>query len=81
MKKSTNQKYENQFWWMLKICFGETPYKKYQKIKNVKKLTLMNAWKIFLRELFLLKEYIYLAQKLRALLSNKNGILHDWKSQ
>ena len=36
---------------------------------------------MFLVSPFLLKEYIYLAQIMRSLLINKNGILHCWKSQ
>ena len=62
------------------IFFGETSYEKYQKAKNVEQSILMNAQNILMIP-FLFKENVLLSPILKALLSNKNGILHFWKNQ
>ena len=59
--------------------FVRPPMKKMKKSKNVKHLNLMNVQNIFWCSPFYLRNIIYLAQIIRALLSNKNGILHFWK--
>ena len=78
---STNRKMrKTSFDELSKYFFGETSYEKYQKAKNVEQSILMNAQNIWMIP-FLFKENVLLSPILKALLSNKNGILHFWKNQ
>ena len=61
------------------LSWLDPPYEKDEKLKNVKQLILMNVQNNFFGEPRSHKEYNFLAQVLRALLSNKNGILYFWK--
>ena len=62
------------------IMLGYPPsMEKLGKSKNVNQLILMNVWNSFSYTPFYLGNIIYLAKILRALFSNKNGILHFWK--
>ena len=54
---------------------------KLEKSKNVNQLFLMNVQNIFWKSPLYLRNIIYLAKIARALLWNKNGILHFWKFQ
>ena len=55
------------------------PMEKTQKIENVKQLILMNVENDFFIDPFLPSKYHLFSQTLRALLRNKNGILHFCK--
>ena len=64
------------------IFFVRPPHmKNIKKSKKVKHLIVINVKNIVPWYMFYLKSIIYLDQILRALLSNKNGILNFWKSQ
>ena len=63
------------------LCLVIPPLLKTRKIENGQSINLDECLKTFLYTLFYLGHIIYLARILRALLSNKNGILHFWKSQ
>ena len=56
-------------------------YEKDHKIENVEQYILIDVQNCFWKTTFYLRNKFYLAKILRALLSNKNGILHYWKSQ
>ena len=58
-----------------------SPYEKDQKIKKIQTMNFDSCSKRFLYTHFYLRDIIYLSKILRALLSNKNGILHFWNSQ
>ena len=59
------------------IMFGyNPPMEKLEKSKNFNQLFLMNVQDIFLLAPFYLRNIIYLAKILRALLNNKNGVMY-----
>ena len=81
-ESSINRKMrKNEFWWMITIFFWlDPPYENDQKAENVKQFILINVQNnVFGCYLLYLRNVIYLAKILRALLSNKNEILHFWK--
>ena len=57
------------------------PMKNIKKPKNVKHLILINVQNDLFDTPHFLRIIIYLSKILKALSSNKNGILHFWKSQ
>ena len=59
-----------------KYGFGDTPYKKDQNIEKCKTTVLMNGRNNFSGETRVYLMDIFSAQILRALSSNKNGILY-----
>ena len=65
----------DQFLWL------DPPYEKDQKIEKCQTFNFDEYPKYFLYSLLYLRNILYLAQMMRALLSNKNGILHFEKSQ
>ena len=59
------------------LCLVIPPYGEIQKSRNINQSILMNVQNIYFdRTPFYLGNEIYLAKLLRALLSNKNRILH-----
>ena len=73
---------KNEFWWMITIFFWlDSPYENDQKPKNVKQFILINVQNNVFGDPFYLRNIYFFVQILRALLSNKNGILHFWKIQ
>ena len=79
-RKLSKSKYDI-FWWMIQIlCLVRPPYGKFEKSKNVHQFILMNVQiNFFGVPLFYLRNVIFFAKILRALLSNKNEILHYLK--
>ena len=66
--------------WSKYYVWLDPPYGKFEKSKNVHQFILMNVQiNFFGVPLFYLRNVIFLAKILRALLSNKNEILHYLK--
>ena len=78
-ENSTKSKYVKNLMNNQKKLGYPSPMEKPEKSKNVEQYILMNFEKVFLLTTFYLGNIIYLAKILRALLSNKNGILYFWK--
>ena len=78
-ENSIKSKYVQNFMNNQNIMFGYTPpMEKLEKPKNDKQYILMNV-NFFIYTPFYIGNIIYLARTLRALLSNKNGILQFCK--
>ena len=81
-ENSTKSKYVKNLMNDQNIMLGYSPPMENSKIEKYQPITFWWMFKVFFWYTpFYLWNIIYLAKILRALLSNKNGILYFWKSQ